>query len=91
VFRDFLSWRFRRDFHPLTTSEIRSALETIHSLGETTATAVVQTLQAVDELRFAPPAGGHLPALAATLRGAMMEIGSRKEETADAVVGPAVT
>lgn len=88
VFRDFLSWRLRRDFHPLTTPEIRDALAGSEIAG-TTLPAVEQALAELDVLRFAPAGGGRLPALAEILREAMLELGSRREEAAD-VAGAAV-
>ena len=89
VFRDFLSWRLRRDFHPLTTPEIRAALADSEIAG-TTLPAVEQALGELDVLRFAPAGGGRLPALAEVLREAMLELGPRSEEAADAA-GAAVS
>ena len=89
VFRDFLSWRLRRDFHPLTTPEIGAALAESEIAG-TTLPNVAQALGELDVLRFAPAGGGRLPALAEILREAMLELGSRSEEAAD-VAGAAIS
>ncbi len=83
VFRDFLSWRLRRDFHPLTTPEIRDALAGSEIAG-TTLPAVEQALGELDVLRFAPAGGGRLPTLGEILREAMLELGPRSKEAADA-------
>ena len=89
VFRDFLSWRLRRDFHPLTTPEIHAALAG-SEIAETALPAVEQALGELDVLRFGPASGGRLPALAGILKEAMLELGSRSEEAAD-VAGAAIS
>jgi hypothetical protein len=87
VFRDYLSWRYDRDFHSWTSGEIVSFLREQAPHSSPAIDQLQNVLEAGDQLRFSP-AGGTPFSLFSALRDLMERMGDRPErkEVADAGV-----